>query len=375
MNYVLNLFSPETWRAFQDAGSQITGFSKHQRSQAERTIQSGDLFLCYVTRLGRWCGALRVLSPAFVDETPLFKAQNDPFVVRFRVEPLVLLQAEHGLPVNLPHIWNALTWTRDIQQGSVGWGANFQRSLRVMPEKDGEFLLNLLKEQHERPTLYPLSDNDVRELRKVSKVRTPTGEVGVEIPDEDDDDAPAANLDGTISTSEVRQSHKVQALLALIGTKMGFRVWLPRGDRSRVAPEIPDDASSDLIEILPLNYDDATLQTIEQIDVLWLRGRTIVRAFEVEHTTAIYSGLLRMADLLALAPNLNIPLHIVAPRERTERVLREIRRPIFSLLEFGPLADRCTLIPYDEIERLAKNPGLTHLRDTILEESVITADL
>ena len=28
---------------------------------------------------------------------------------------------------------------------------------------------------------------------------------------------------------------------------------------------------------------------------------------------AIYSGLLRMADLLALQPNMNIRLHIVAP--------------------------------------------------------------
>jgi hypothetical protein len=38
-----------------------------------------------------------------------------------------------------------------------------------------------------------------------------------------------------------------------------------------------------------------------------------VRAFEVEHTTAIYSGLLRMADLLSLVPNMDIKLHIVAP--------------------------------------------------------------
>ena len=40
------------------------------------------------------------------------------------------------------------------------------------------------------------------------------------------------------------------------------------------------------------------------------------RAFEVEHTTAIYSGLLRMADLLALQLNMQIRLHLVAPEER-----------------------------------------------------------
>ena len=75
-----------------------------------------------------------------------------------------------------------------------------------------------------------------------------------------------------------------------------------------------------------------TLKTIEQIDVLWLRKRSIVRAFEVEHTTSVYSGLLRMADLIALQPNMNIKLHIVAPVAKREKVFQEIRRPVFSLL-------------------------------------------
>ena len=56
----------------------------------------------------------------------------------------------------------------------------------------------------------------------------------------------------------------------------------------------------------------------------WLRGRAIVRAFEVEHTTSIYSGILRMADLLALQPNMNIKLHIVAPYTRRDKVFQEI---------------------------------------------------
>ena len=60
----------------------------------------------------------------------------------------------------------------------------------------------------------------------------------------------------------------------------------------------------------------------------------MARAFEVEHTTAIYSGLLRMADLLALQPNMQIKLHILAPEERWEKVLREIKRPVFSLLKY-----------------------------------------
>ena len=80
-----------------------------------------------------------------------------------------------------------------------------------------------------------------------------------------------------------------------------------------------------------MNYDENTLDTIWQIDSLWLEGRSMAKAFEVEHPTAIYSGLLRMADLLALQPNMQIRRHIVAPDERREKVLREIKRPVFSL--------------------------------------------
>lgn len=123
-----------------------------------------------------------------------------------------------------------------------------------------------------------------------------------------------------------------------------------------------------MLDTLPLNYDDATLSTIEQIDVLWLKGRSIARAFEVEHTTAVYSGILRMADLMALQPNMDIKLHIVAPADRKDKVNSEIRRPVFSLLDRGPLYKYCTFISYDRLRELAKVKHLTYMSDDVLEE-------
>src|SRR5690242_14404394 len=104
---------------------------------------------------------------------------------------------------------------------------------------------------------------------------------------------------------------------------------------------------------MPVIRDDKTLDIARQIDMLWLKGRSMARAFEVEHTTAIYSGLLRMADLLALQPNMQIKLRIVAPEDRREKVLREIKRPVFSLLEHGPLYEKCTLLSYDAVQAIA----------------------
>ena len=69
---------------------------------------------------------------------------------------------------------------------------------------------------------------------------------------------------------------------------------------------------------------------------------------EVEHTTAIYSGILRMADLLALQPNMDINLHIVAPEERRDKVFEQLRRPVFSLLEQQPLAEVCSFLSYEK---------------------------
>ena len=109
-------------------------------------------------------------------------------------------------------------------------------------------------------------------------------------------------------------------------------------------------------------FDGPTLKVIENIDVLWIKRHSIVRAFEVEGTTAIYSGILRMADLLALQPMLDIKIHIVASIERREAV--------FAFMEKGPLAEICTFISYESVKELRKEPHLEHMNDSIVDEYV-----
>ncbi len=169
------------------------------------------------------------------------------------------------------------------------------------------------------------------------------------------------------SQEEIRESLQIQALLADIGSRMGMKIWIPKADRSSVL-KLWKASEDELLDRLPLNYDTTTLKTIEQIDVLWLNKRSIVRAFEIEHTTSVYSGILRMADLLALQPNMKIKLHIVAPPAKRDKVFQEIRRPVFSLLESGPLAESCSYISYDSLRNLAKEKHLEHLSDSVLDD-------
>lgn len=148
---------------------------------------------------------------------------------------------------------------------------------------------------------------------------------------------------------------------------MGYSIWLPKADRGRVLKAWKAEPG-ELLDQLPLGYDSTTMKTVEQIDVIWLRKRSIVRAFEVEHTTSVYSGLLRMADLVALQPDINIKLHIVAPAEKQEKVLQEIRRPVFSLLEGRALSEMCSYLSYDHIKDIADLKHLGHLSDKVIED-------
>jgi hypothetical protein len=362
MTYYTNLFSPDTFETFTRSGRNLSGFSRHQLAWAKR-VKPGDRFICYMTKLSRWIGVLDIESDCFVDETPLFYPKDDPYVVRFKVQPRVWLSKEKAIPIHEKRVWEALSFTRGCDPASSTWTGKVRISLNKLAEEDGRLLENLMASQGDGGTNYPVDEEAYRRLL-AQKVRRPDKVVPVTVPEDDETDDGAEAPD---KGQSIRESTRIQALLASIGEKMGFKLWIPRNDRSRVLQHwTPTDGA--LIDLLPLNYDETTLQTIEQIDVLWLNGRSIARAFEVEHTTAVYSGILRMADLLALQPNMDIKLHIVAPEARKLKVMNEIQRPVFSLLEKGPLSEYCTFLPYGSLQELSALKHLQYLSDAVLEE-------
>jgi hypothetical protein len=199
-------------------------------------------------------------------------------------------------------------------------------------------------------------------------IKTVEGEVEVTVPRDDEELEDKETAPTEEKLPEARQSIQIQAKLARIGAVMGFKVWIPRSDRGRVGELLQAREQAALLQDLPLNLDDTTMYTIEQIDVLWLKGRAIYRAFEVEQTTAVYSGLLRMADLLALQPNMDIKLHIVAPDERRDRVFNEMKRPVFSMLERGPLSRRSSFLSYESVDAMNGLEHLAHTNDSIIAE-------
>jgi len=162
---------------------------------------------------------------------------------------------------------------------------------------------------------------------------------------------------------------EIQYLLLRLGNDMGFDIWAAKNDKNK---QHDGESFSDIPRIrseLPLQFDSQTNKTIEHIDVLWLKGNSIMAAFEIESTTSIYSGLLRMADLITMQPNLNIPLYLVAPYSRRGKVMAEINRPTFSKMA-PPLSEMCRFISFSKLkEELPKiKPIIKYIKPEYLAE-------
>jgi hypothetical protein len=249
MAYFLNLFTPETWSAFRKHECETSGFRERQRKIAQERLQPGDIFLCYLVKLSRWCGALEITSKAFLDNKPMF-SNPDPFVVRFHVRPLVVLDPERSLPMLDRELWERLAITREIPFGVKGWGIPFRGSLRELTREDGELLLSLLSEQEDRQQFYEFSDRDQRQLGRKSTVRVLDREVVVQVPD---DEEQAEDISAPVEKppAEIRESIMVQAKVARIGAEMGFRIWVPPQDRARIKECLQAEHHPALLEGCP----------------------------------------------------------------------------------------------------------------------------
>lgn len=208
--------------------------------------------------------------------------------------------------------------------------------------------------------------------RSDARTRFPTRSLGmVTVPEVAEETAPGAPgaPEGTLHT-------QVQHLLLRLGSDLGFGIWAARNDRGRTWSGQRFQDIPGMQDELRLGFEPATNRVIELIDVLWLRGRTIVAAFEIESTTSIHSGLLRMSDLVAMQPNINVRLYIVAPPERRERVIQEINRPTFSRL-VPAMSEVCRFIPTDALARtVGRLEGFVrHLRPDFLDEVAEACDL
>jgi len=330
--YWLDLFTIETWQEFLDQSRTVSGFSEARLTTVKR-MKPGDYLLCYVTRISRWVGVLEVTGEAYFDESPIWTSQTFPS--RIPVRTVIALDPQYGVPVL--DMRQELTVFQNLSNPNL-WSGPFRGSPAKWKASDGEAVMAALRQAEANPIARPLG--------RLSKTKSdPANVVAVQddvvvVPGSDDNDAQEA------PDSEGTKHTEIQYLLMRLGADMGFDVHLASNDASR---QWKGQRLGDLPrrrEQLPQQFDPATNRTIELIDLLWLQGNAIVAAFEIESTTSIYSGLLRMSDLLAMQPNIAIPLFLVAPEDRRSKVIQQVNRPTFDRMK-PPLVEVCRYISFE----------------------------
>lgn len=166
----------------------------------------------------------------------------------------------------------------------------------------------------------------------------------------------AASAKALKAAEQDDRSHvQVQGWLRDLGKSLGFDVWVASNDRNRACGS--GRLCDGCVDALPATLEGSVgAEAIRLIDVLWMERpgsngtspARVTAAFEVEHTTSIYSGIVRMLDLaLGVPEHSGVKLFLVAPDAREEDVRAQLARPAFARV-----ADlKVRFLPYGELEK------------------------
>ena len=304
------------------------------------------------------------ISEPYWDESQRWA--DDVFPARVKVENIATLTPETAVPIH--SLRDQLTIFQNLPSPNA-WTGHVRGSPARWKTSDGEAVIYAVMDAVENPVKRPVDKSKLARRPKALRAKGGT----FTVPEHEDaveqvNEAPEERAEAEPSR-ETTAHTEIQWSLLKLGSDMSLDVWVARNDRSREAHGRPLNDIPRLKKDLPLQFDEVTNRTIELIDVLWLRGNAIVAAFEIESTTSIYSGLLRMSDLITMQPNLNIPLYLVAPDERRRKVIEEVNRPTFSR-RTPPLNRICSFISFSTLrQNMERVAGMTrYLKPEFLQE-------
>jgi len=132
--------------------------------------------------------------------------------------------------------------------------------------------------------------------------------------------------------------------MAGIGHLKGYDVWVPDGDVGRLDWSLT--CRFPLRPTIPTGFDPVRA-ILAEIDVIWVAsGRNTVEGlYEIEHSTPVYSGLLRFNDILLTDPSLS-RFSIVSNDTRRDLFSRQLFRPTFRK---SGLSEVCSFLEYANV--------------------------
>ena len=133
---------------------------------------------------------------------------------------------------------------------------------------------------------------------------------------------------------EEENSHlEMQLKLTVMGQDLGYHVWVAANDRGRSCNGV-SLRSLTVAELPSLDLPPEVKRTISLIDVIWIDKEScqIACAFEIEKSTSIYSGMLRLQDLASSLGDRKYDFFLVAPDNREKEIVAQLQRPSFRNL-------------------------------------------
>lgn len=148
--------------------------------------------------------------------------------------------------------------------------------------------------------------------------------------------------------NEIEKEHTtIIAMLAEIGKSHGFRIWVGNIEQSNEITALPGK-SGELRQYQTFNNIKGLTNIqnpdiVEDIDLIWIKDKSIAVLFEVESTTSMTSGLQRGSNVEP-----SVPKFLVLPEERETQLMQKLKSPMFSerftqdnwkILYFGALRE------------------------------------
>jgi type II restriction enzyme len=126
---------------------------------------------------------------------------------------------------------------------------------------------------------------------------------------------------------------EMQFTLTRIGRDLGYDVFVAANDRTRTLNGVSLQSQT-LSQLPPLDLPPEVLRTVSLIDIIWIgrQSRQIECAFEIEKSTSIYSGMLRLLDLASSLGDRRYDFFLVAPDGREKEIVAQLQRPAFRNL-------------------------------------------
>jgi len=135
---------------------------------------------------------------------------------------------------------------------------------------------------------------------------------------------------------------QIQTLLGAIGHSKGHSIWIPQYDRQKLDWSLTNHFYC--LDAFPKRF---TLieRIMKEVDVIWFRrGSSDLEAiFEIEHSTPIYSGLLRLNDVFLVTESRKTRFGIVANETRRSLFSNQLHRPTFQA---SGLSNLCIFLDY-----------------------------